>query len=162
MNEPVVDARTGAPDRSGDTDGDHDLARVRGDIVALLAGLDRPPSTLRVRAGEVSVDITWHERLPPTGEGTRSAGHAAPAPDTDHLTSPGVGVFYHASEPGAEPFVSVGSMVRRGQQVGIIEAMKLMIPIEADRDGRITEVLKPDGEPVEYGEALFALRVAEA
>jgi acetyl-CoA carboxylase biotin carboxyl carrier protein len=75
----------------------------------------------------------------------------------EYLTSPGVGVFYHAREPGAEPFVSVGSHVQPGQQIGIIEAMKLMIPVEADRGGFITEVIKLNGEAVEYDERLFAL-----
>jgi acetyl-CoA carboxylase biotin carboxyl carrier protein len=69
-----------------------------------------------------------------------------------------VGVFYHAREPGAEPFVTVGSVVAAGQQVGIVEAMKLMIPVEASRGGRVTAILKANGEPVEYDEPLFAVQ----
>lgn len=152
------------------------LSLVQEHIVELLARLDRPPRNLRVRAGEVLVDITWEDRTwddQPGGSGRAAAGspegsgepvataEVPPEPGNrvagDHLTSPGVGVFYHASEPGAEPFVSVGSLVRPGQQVGIIEAMKLMVPVEADRAGRIVEVLKGNGEPVEYAEPLFAL-----
>ncbi|TMR02608.1 acetyl-CoA carboxylase biotin carboxyl carrier protein subunit, partial [Actinomadura soli] len=87
---------------------------------------------------------------------------APTAEDADeHLTSPAVGVFYHAKEPGAEPFVSVGDAVSPGQQIGIVEAMKLMIPVEADRAGTIAAVVKDDGAPVEYGEPLFALAAAE-
>ncbi|WP_079057207.1 acetyl-CoA carboxylase biotin carboxyl carrier protein [Streptomyces niveiscabiei] len=61
------------------------------------------------------------------------------------------------AEPGAEPFVEVGDRVKAGQQVAIVEVMKLMIPVEADRDAVVVEVLAGDGESVEYGQALFAL-----
>ena len=73
------------------------------------------------------------------------------------VRAPSVGVFYRAPEPGAPPFVGEGDTVRPGQQVAIVEAMKLMLPVEADRAGRVVEVLKRDGEPVEYGEVLFVL-----
>ena len=79
----------------------------------------------------------------------------------EYLTSPAVGVFYHAKEPGAEPFVAVGSTVEPGQQVGIVEAMKLMIPVEADRGGIVVDVLTANGAPVEYDEPLFALASSE-
>jgi acetyl-CoA carboxylase biotin carboxyl carrier protein len=70
-------------------------------------------------------------------------------------------MFYRCPEPGADPFVREGDVVTTGQQIAIIEAMKLMLPVEAERAGRIVEVLKGDGEPVEYGEPLFALAEAE-
>lgn len=79
----------------------------------------------------------------------------------EYLTSPAVGVFYHAKEPGAEPFIAVGSTVEPGQQVGIVEAMKLMIPVEADRAGIVIAVLTANGAPVEYDEPLFALAATE-
>lgn len=151
-----------------------DLAQVRQHAVELLAQLDRPPRNLHIQAGEVSVDITWAEPGEP-GPAERTvltefrpverqpAEPVAPAAEAaaEYLTSPGVGVFYHAREPGAEPFVSVGSLVQAGQQIGIIEAMKLMIPVEADRGGRISQVIKGNGEPVEYAEPLFALEPEE-
>jgi acetyl-CoA carboxylase biotin carboxyl carrier protein len=68
-------------------------------------------------------------------------------------------VFYRAPQPGAPAFVSEGDLVAPGQQVAIIEAMKLMIPVEADRVGRISAVLVSDGQPVEYGQPLFALEL---
>ena len=68
-----------------------------------------------------------------------------------------VGMFYRSREPGAEPFVQPGDVVRPGQQVGIIEAMKLMIPVEADLDGQVLDALLADGTPVEYGDRLFAV-----
>jgi acetyl-CoA carboxylase biotin carboxyl carrier protein len=88
---------------------------------------------------------------------------AAPAggPDTatHYVCATSVGTFYRAPEPGADPFVVEGSTVGKGQQVGIIEAMKLMLPVEADRSGRVAQVLVEDGQPVEYGDRLFALDV---
>jgi len=75
----------------------------------------------------------------------------------ERITAPAVGVFYAAPEPGAAPFVRAGDVVIVGQQVAIVETMKLMIPVEADRVGRVAEVLKQNGEAVEYAEPLFTL-----
>ncbi|WP_282784075.1 biotin/lipoyl-containing protein, partial [Nocardia sp. CC201C] len=66
-----------------------------------------------------------------------------------------VGVFYRAPEPGAAAFVADGDPVRAGQQVGIVEAMKLMIPVTVARAGRVVEFLVGDAEPVEYGQPLI-------
>ncbi|GAA2208730.1 hypothetical protein GCM10009850_041880 [Nonomuraea monospora] len=74
-----------------------------------------------------------------------------------HVCAPMVGTFYWAPEPGAAPFVAVGDTVEKGQQVGIVEAMKLMNPIEADVSGEVVEILVPDGTPVEYGQKLIAV-----
>ena len=83
---------------------------------------------------------------------------AVASPPAQHtLTAPTVGVFYRAPEPGAAPFVDIGELVAPGQQVGIVEAMKLMIPVEADRSGRLVEVLCTDATAVEFGAPLFAL-----
>ncbi len=75
----------------------------------------------------------------------------------DAITSPMVGTFYKAPSPGAEAFVKVGTVVKKGQPIGIIEAMKIMNEIEAEFDCRITEILVDDGQPVEYDMPLFAV-----
>lgn len=95
----------------------------------------------------------------PDDSGTRggSDGEPADAQDTFPLCAETVGVFYRAPEPGASPFVEVGSVVHPGQQVAITEAMKLMIPVEATRSGRITEIVVEDGMPVEHGQPLMWL-----
>ena len=71
------------------------------------------------------------------------------------VKSPMVGTFYRASSPGAKAFADVGDVVKAGQAVCIIEAMKIMNEIEADQDGTITKILVDNGQPVEYGQPLF-------
>ncbi len=88
------------------------------------------------------------------------AAAAAPAPavETGHVvTSPMVGTFYRASSPGAKAFAEVGDTVKAGQAICIIEAMKIMNEIEADKDGVISKILVENGKPVEYGQPLFII-----
>ncbi len=85
----------------------------------------------------------------------------APVPDAVELAvvkSPIVGTFYRAPEPGAPPFVDVGARVRKGQVLCIIEAMKLMNEIESEYQGEIVTVYVENGQPVQFGERLFAIR----
>jgi acetyl-CoA carboxylase biotin carboxyl carrier protein len=74
------------------------------------------------------------------------------------VKSPIVGTFYRAAEPGAPPFVDLGSMVKKGQVLCIIEAMKLMNEIDSEYDGEVVNVYVENGQPVQYGERLFAIR----
>ncbi|TAK92843.1 MAG: acetyl-CoA carboxylase biotin carboxyl carrier protein [Aquabacterium sp.] len=91
-----------------------------------------------------------------TAAPTAPAAEAAPAEETGHVVkSPMVGTFYRASSPGAKAFAEVGDVVKAGQPVCIIEAMKIMNEIEADQDGTITKILVENGQPVEYGQPLF-------
>jgi len=81
-----------------------------------------------------------------------------PADGSYEVISPIVGTFYRAPSPDSPPFVEVGSAVKKGQVLCIVEAMKLMNEIEAEIDGEVTEVAVANGQPVEYGEVLFRLR----
>lgn len=82
----------------------------------------------------------------------------APAAETGHIVkSPMVGTFYRASSPNAKPFADVGQAVKEGEAICIIEAMKIMNEIEADKTGTITKVLVENGQPVEYGQPLFVI-----
>ena len=74
------------------------------------------------------------------------------------ITSPIVGTFYRAPNPETDPFVSVGDRVSKGKVLCIIEAMKLMNEIECDADGTLVRIYPQNGQPVEYGEKLFAIR----
>lgn len=78
-------------------------------------------------------------------------------PDGHVVKSPMVGTFYKASAPGAKPFVEIGQHVKTGDTLCIIEAMKLLNEIEADRGGKIKAILPENGQPVEYGEPLFVI-----
>lgn len=86
------------------------------------------------------------------------AESAVPQLPAGHVTtSPMVGTFYRAPSPGAAPFVNVGDTVKEGQTVCIIEAMKLLNEIEADKAGVIKEILVENGQAVEYGQPLFVI-----
>ena len=74
------------------------------------------------------------------------------------VKSPIVGTFFRSAEPGAEPFVDVGTTVKKGQVLCIIEAMKLMNEIDSEYDGEIVKVYVENGQPVQYGERLFAIK----
>ena len=86
------------------------------------------------------------------------AAPAKPDPAVVLVKSPIVGTFYESSSPSAPPFVRVGESVQPGKVLCIIESMKLMNEIEAEVAGVIESKLVPNGQPVEYGEALFAIR----
>ncbi|AUT45914.1 acetyl-CoA carboxylase biotin carboxyl carrier protein [Achromobacter sp. AONIH1] len=89
-----------------------------------------------------------------------AAAPAAPAPAAiqGHVVkAPMVGTFYRSPNPGAAPFIDVGQSVKEGDPLCIIEAMKLLNEIEADKSGVIKEILVENGEPVEYGQPLFVI-----
>lgn len=73
------------------------------------------------------------------------------------VKSPMVGTFYRSSSPGAKPFVEVGSVVKEGDPICIVEAMKILNEIEADKSGTVTQILVENGQPVEYGQPLFVI-----
>jgi acetyl-CoA carboxylase biotin carboxyl carrier protein len=87
---------------------------------------------------------------------------AGPAPETEGdfriVTSPMVGTFYRAPAPSADSFVEIGDVVKKGQTLCIIEAMKLMNEIESDADGIVTAIHVENGKPVEYGQKLFSIQ----
>ena len=101
---------------------------------------------------------------PRSGAAAESAPAPVAAPDNDQkgnvVASPFVGTFYRTPAPDQPAFVEVGSVVRKGQVLCIIEAMKLMNEIEADEPGKITEILVENGQPVEFGQPLFRVEPA--
>src|SRR3954469_12472852 len=83
---------------------------------------------------------------------------AAPEAPTGHtVKSPMVGTFYRASSPGAKSFVEIGSQVKEGETICIIEAMKILNEIEADKSGTVSKILCENGQAVEYGQPLFII-----
>ncbi|HEU4591569.1 MAG TPA: acetyl-CoA carboxylase biotin carboxyl carrier protein [Steroidobacteraceae bacterium] len=88
-----------------------------------------------------------------------SGAPAAPARRANEhvVAAPMVGTFYASASPGAKPFVDIGSEVKEGQVLCIIEAMKMMNQIESDKSGKITAIMATNGDPVEFGQPLFVI-----
>jgi acetyl-CoA carboxylase biotin carboxyl carrier protein len=131
-------------------------------------------SELEISEGEESVRISRHPRMAmqaPMAMGTpmlqapplaaampaTSAGEHKPRNDEHTVTSPMVGTYYSAASPGAKAFVEIGTEIKVGQILCIIEAMKMMNQIESDKAGRVTAILAKNGEPVEFGQPLFII-----
>lgn len=137
---------------------------------------------LVAESGIVELEITEGEdkvRILKNFQSTNPPAHSYPSPSTparrsdlptevesaainptaqeNPLKAPMVGTFYRSSSPGAVPFVEVGEQVKEGDPLCIIEAMKLLNEIEADRTGIIRKILVKNGEPVEYGQPLFVI-----
>ena len=94
---------------------------------------------------------------PVAGVSGSAAPEAAPVAAGYTVKAPMVGTFYRAANPGSAAFVEVGQTVKEGEPLCIIEAMKLLNEIEADKSGVVTEILVENGEPVEYGQPLFVI-----
>lgn len=94
---------------------------------------------------------------PAAGGVGRAVPEVAPAAPGHTVKAPMVGTFYRAANPGSAVFVQVGQTVKEGEPLCIIEAMKLLNEIEADKSGVVTEILVENGEPVEYGQPLFVI-----
>ena len=93
----------------------------------------------------------------PVAAAAPAAEAAAPVEVGHTVKSPMVGTFYGAASPGAKPFVTVGSTIKEGEPICIIEAMKILNEIEADKSGTITQILGENGQAVEYGQPLFII-----
>ncbi|HEY2797102.1 MAG TPA: acetyl-CoA carboxylase biotin carboxyl carrier protein [Thermoanaerobaculia bacterium] len=142
-----------------------DLVTERG-----LAGLEIERAGFRLRIDGPrtnGIDATASSSLSyavpaPAAPKTAPAAAAEPAADTNvHvITSPIVGTFYRSASPEADPFAEVGSRISKGKILCIIESMKLMNEIESDVEGEVVAVYPRNGQPVEYGEKLFAIRLA--
>ncbi len=128
---------------------------------------------LEIKEGEESVRLCRHSNLVPAAAPVAApiapavapAAQAAPAPaaETDTvidgytINSPMVGTFYRSPSPGAAAFVEIGSKVNVGDNLCIIEAMKMMNQIESDKAGKVVAILVEEGQPVEFGQQLFII-----
>jgi acetyl-CoA carboxylase biotin carboxyl carrier protein len=154
-----------------------DLQEVKA-LVQALEGTDvsslvwaRGVHKLAIRRGPQAGAVTQYvshaapvaAHPPPQAPAPAAAAPAAPAaaakadkPGTI-VTSPFVGTFYRSPSPESPPYVEVGTPVKKGQVLCIVEAMKLMNEIEAEADGKVAEILVPNGTPVEFGQPLFRI-----
>ena len=115
---------------------------------------------LRIRrsAGRPAPVSTTHAAPLPVSAAPAIAPVSAESEDLFYIKSPMVGTFYRAAAPASDPYVSAGDVVEKGSVLCLIEAMKLMNEIESEVAGEIVSVLIENGQPVEYGERLFAIR----
>jgi len=116
--------------------------------------ITQPPQVIHLSAGPAAA-----ASAPALASEVAAAESAAqkPKPSEHVITAPMVGTFYASPSPGAKPFVEIGDEVKVGQVLCIIEAMKMMNQIEADRPGRIASVMARNGDPVEFGQPLFVV-----
>jgi acetyl-CoA carboxylase biotin carboxyl carrier protein len=120
-----------------------------------------------VKSGRHRGPAVWSPQPPAPAAAAAALPAAAPVaelpapavaePKGHVVKSPMVGTFYRASSPGAKPFVEVGSQVKEGETLCIIEAMKILNEIEADKSGTVTQILGENGQAVEYGQPLFVI-----
>jgi acetyl-CoA carboxylase biotin carboxyl carrier protein len=119
-----------------------------------LPGPASPPPVIAPPSGAI------HAQAAPAA--VPAAAAASDTADTEIelavVKSPIVGTFYRSSEPGAAAFVEIGSTVKKGEVLCIIEAMKLMNEIDSEYDGEVVNIYVENGQPVQYGERLFAIR----
>ena len=109
-----------------------------------------------MHAGQVGPVVPHRRSFVAAGRHQREVGEVEARPD-HAVKSPMVGTFYRSSSPGAPAFVEVGSKVNEGDTLCIIEAMKILNEIEADKSGTITQILGENGQAVEYGQPLFII-----
>ncbi len=119
--------------------------------------VEGPEGKVKLKRGSASAALAESESEPPSAP-KRAAPKAAPD-NIKIMTSPMVGTFFSASSPDVSPFVEVGSTIKKGQPMCIIEAMKLMNEVESEYGGKVVSVLVENGQPVEYGEPLFNIEV---
>jgi acetyl-CoA carboxylase biotin carboxyl carrier protein len=123
--------------------------------VRIARGMQGAPVVTQYAAAPVPVAAA--PTPAPAAAATPAAAPGPVARDENLVTAPMVGTFYASPAPGAKSFVEVGQEVRVGQVLCIIEAMKMMNQIESERAGKVVAVLAKNGEPVEFGQPLFAI-----
>ncbi len=136
------------------------IAVLENSSLSVLELQNENGSKIRLEKPQVAVQAASVVQAAPAPQSApaQSAPTAAPVADSGKtINAPIVGVFYAAPSPDAQPYVSVGKQVKKGDTVCIIEAMKCMNEIQAEEDGEIAEILVKDGELVEYGQPLFKI-----
>jgi acetyl-CoA carboxylase biotin carboxyl carrier protein len=154
------------------------LVELRTHALGLAAELSGALRRIVVRSGDTEIEVEWQQptvrpdaiaaALPAAAPQVAAIAPVAAEPIADliesvdenlaAIASPMVGTFYRAPSPDAEPYVSVGDLVRKDQPIGVVEAMKLFNPIVAECSGEVVEILVKDAQPVEFGQQLMMVR----
>ncbi|MBO6088160.1 acetyl-CoA carboxylase biotin carboxyl carrier protein [bacterium] len=131
------------------------LARVLADNSLTEISIEDGEQAVTLRKEVIGVPAPIAVQAPVTQTPSVQPAVSEPIKKGRSLTSPMVGTFYSAPSPDAEPFVKIGQMVKEGDVVCIVEAMKLMNEIESEFAGKIVEICVSDGQPVEFGQVLM-------
>jgi acetyl-CoA carboxylase biotin carboxyl carrier protein len=135
----------------------------RGDVKVKIKRASEAPPMVPLQASYMPMPASGAMPGASSAKEISIAASALPTPEPEeHLhivRSPIVGTFYEAPSPGAPPFIKVGDMLEVGQVLCIVEAMKLLNEIECDAAGELVKKLVTNGQPIEYGQELFALRL---
>ncbi|MBI1942273.1 MAG: acetyl-CoA carboxylase biotin carboxyl carrier protein [Betaproteobacteria bacterium] len=134
------------------TEGEERVRIARGGGVSVTPGT----AAAHPAASAAGAGVAASAAAPAAGAAI-APGEPAPGEEGHTVKSPMVGTFYRAPSPEAKPFVTVGEQVKEGQTLCVIEAMKLMNEIESDASGLVKAILVENGQPVEYGQALFII-----
>ncbi len=157
------------------------LVELRTHALGLADELSGALRRIVVRSGDTEIEVEWQQPTirpdaiaPALPVATPLVAAMAPPADEQladpieaveenliAIASPMVGTFYRAPSPDAEPYVSVGDMVRKDQPIGVVEAMKLFNPIVAECSGEVVEIVVKDAQPVEFGQQLMMVRPIE-
>lgn len=147
------------PKSSVDSDAIRELAELLNETGLTEIEIEQNGLRMRVARGGIAMAAAAmmhapaaHAAAAPAAEAPKPSG-----PNPNAVTSPMVGTVYVSPEPGKPPFVTVGSTVKEGDTLMIVEAMKTMNPITAPRGGKVSEICIQNGEPVEFGQALLII-----
>jgi acetyl-CoA carboxylase biotin carboxyl carrier protein len=137
----------------------HELTKLLDETGLTEIEIEQDGQRVRVARGATAAPTPVYaaRELPPQPVGESSSAPIDPSKHPGVVNSPMVGTAYAAAEPGAKPFIEVGSKVKAGDTLLIIEAMKTMNQIPSPRAGTVTQIVIEDGQPVEYGEPLVII-----
>jgi acetyl-CoA carboxylase biotin carboxyl carrier protein len=128
-----------------------EITEAEGKVRIVKAGYGVPTTMMMPAAAPMMMQAAPQAAAPAAD----AAAEAAPVPTGHVVKSPMVGTFYRSASPGAKPFAEVGTQIKEGDPICIIEAMKIMNEIESDMTGTVTKILVENGQAVEFGQPLF-------
>ena len=135
-----------------------EITEAEGKVRIVKAGYGVPTTMMMQPAGQMMMQPT-PQHAAPAGEAPAAApvAEVAAAPAGHVVKSPMVGTFYRSASPGAKPFAEVGTAIKEGDPICIVEAMKIMNEIECDMAGTVSKILVENGQAVEFGQPLFII-----
>ena len=135
-----------------------EITEAEGKVRIVKAGHGAPVQTVYApMAAPAAAPVAAPALAPAAAPAAEAAAPAAAAPSGFAVKSPMVGTFYRSASPGGKAFIEVGSQVKEGDTLCIIEAMKILNEIEAEKSGTVTQILGENGQAVEYGQPLFVI-----